>query len=438
VILTAEKSHLSGLVEMPASKSHTIRAVAIGSLARGTSRVLNPLASSDTLSAVEVYRAFGARIQSEIRDPKSAIRNPQSAIEEWTIKGVGGKPHIPDDVLDVGNSGTTLYIAMGTAALVEGTTVLTGDDQIRRRPAGSLLDAINNLGSHGFSTRSDGRPPLVIRGPMRGGKSFLDGSKTSQYLTSLLISCPLAREDCQILVSNAVETPYIEMTLGWLDGQGIQYEREGFDRFTIPGRQSYTEFEKRMPGDFSSATFFLCAAAITGSELTLLGLDMNDTQADKAVVGMLREMGSEIEQLPDGLRIKGAQLKGGEFDLGDTPDALPSMAVTACFAEGVTRLVNVAQARVKETDRIRVMAKELSKMGGMVTELPDGLEITGSPLHAAKVHGHGDHRIVMALAVAGLACDGRTEIDTAEAVSVTFPNFVELMQSAGARMMSDK
>lgn len=432
MILSAEKSRLSGQVEIPASKSHTIRAVAIGSLARGTSRVLNPLASSDTLSAVEIYRAFGAKIT--VHRPASIVQRPANECEEWTITGVGGKPRVPDDVLNVGNSGTTLYIAMGTAALVEGTTVLTGDNQIRKRPAGSLLDAINNLGSHGFSTRSDGRPPLVIRGPMRGGKSFLDGSKTSQYLTSLLISCPLAREESQILVSNAVETPYIEMTLGWLDEQGIKYEREGFDRFTIPGRQSYAAFEKRMPGDFSSATFFLCAAAITGSELTLLGLDMNDTQADKAVVGMLREMGAEIEQLPDGLRIKGSHLRGGEFDLGDTPDALPSMAVTACFAEGVTRLVNVAQARVKETDRIRVMAKELSKMGGMVTELADGLEITASPLHAAKVHGHGDHRVVMALAVAGLACDGRTEIDTAEAVSVTFPNFVDLMRGSGAAM----
>jgi 3-phosphoshikimate 1-carboxyvinyltransferase len=273
---------------------------------------------------------------------------------------------------------------------------------------------------------------------MRGGRISLDGSKTSQYVTSLLINCPLARGDSEIIVSNPCETPYIEMTLRWLDEQGIRCEREGFERFVIPGGQSYRAFEKSIPGDFSSATFFLCAAAITGSELTLLGLDMNDSQADKAVVDMLAEMGAEIERLPDGVRIRGGKLKGGEFDLANTPDALPSMAVTACFADGITRLVNVAQARLKETDRIRVMAEELGRMGAKVKELPDGLWIEGNPLHAAKVHGHGDHRVVMALAVAGLACEGETEIDTAEAVSVTFPTFVQLMHSAGADMNLNK
>jgi len=427
VILAVEKSELSGQVRIPASKSHTIRAVAIGSLARGTSRVANPLVSSDTLAAVEVYRKFGASIVLD---------------GEWAITGTGGAPAVPDDIVDVGNSGTTLYIALGTAALIDGYTVFTGDHQIRSRPAGPLLEAMNNLGAHGFSTRGDGRPPLVVGGPMRGGRTELDGSKTSQYLTSLLLNCPLAGGDSEILVSNAIEKPYIEMTLGWLDDMGIRYERAGYESFRIPGGQSYRSFEKSIPGDFSSATFFLCAAAITGSELTLLGLDMKDSQGDKAVVDMLREMGAQIQQLPEGIRITGGELRGGEFDLGDTPDALPAMAVTACFARGVTRLVNVPQARLKETDRIRVMREELSKMGGKVEELPDGLVITGSPfdklragpLHAARVDGRGDHRVVMALAVAGLACKGRTEVETAEAVNVTFPNFVELMRGAGAVM----
>jgi len=426
VILAVEKSQLSGRVRIPGSKSHTIRAVAIGSLASGLSRVVSPLSSSDTLSAVGIYRKFGASI---------------TVGEDWAIEGTGGAPAVPDDVLDAGNSGTSLYIAMGTAALVDGWSVFTGDDQIRSRPAGPLLDALNDLGAKAFSTRGDGRPPLAIRGPMRGGRTHLDGSKTSQYLTSLLINCPLAPPtaglaggDAEILVSDAVEKPFIEMTLGWLREQGIRYEREGFERFCVPGGQSYRPFDKSIPGDFSSATFFLCAAAITGSELTLLGLDMDDSQGDKAVVGMLRAMGARVDQLSDGIRITSDKLTAGEFDLGGTPDALPAMAVVGCFAEGVTRLVNVPQARLKETDRIRVMREELSKMGGKVEELPDGLVITGSPLHSAKVSGHGDHRVVMALAIAGLACDGRTEVDTAEAVNVTFPSFVELMQGVGAAM----
>jgi len=429
VILAVEKSQLSGRVRIPGSKSHTIRAVAIGSLASGVSHVADPLASSDTLSGVDVYRKFGASI---------------TVGEGWVIQGTGGAPAVPDDVLDAGNSGTSLYIAMGTAALVDGWSVLTGDDQIRSRPAGPLLDALNDLGAEAFSTRGDGRPPLVIRGPMRGGRTHLDGSKTSQYLTSLLLNCPLAPPtaglaagDAEILVSNAVEKPFIEMTLGWLDEQGIRYERDGFERFYVPGGQGYRAFDKSIPGDFSSATFFLCAAAITGSELTLLGLDMDDSQGDKAVVDMLKEMGARIKQLSNGIRITAGgfdKLTAGEFDLGGTPDTLPALAVTACFADGVTRLVNVPQARLKETDRIRVMREELTKMGGKVEELPDGLVIEGTRLHAAKVNGHSDHRVVMALAVAGLACDGRTEVDTAEAVNVTFPSFVELMQSAGATM----
>lgn len=428
MILKVEQSHLSGEVRIPASKSHTIRAVAIGSLASGRSRILNPLESSDSRSAVETYKAFGAGI--------SALRTSHSELE-WLVEG--SRPKTPENVIDVGNSGTTLYIAMGTAALVDGYTVFTGDHQIRRRPTQALLDAINLLGAYGISTRGNGMPPLVVQGPMHGGHTFVDGSKTSQYVTSLLINCPLAETDTEIIVSNACEKPYIEMTLRWLDEQGIRYEREGCEKFLVRGGQAYRPFEKSIPGDFSSATFFLCAAAITGSELTLLGLDMNDTQGDKAVVDMLAEMGAEVEQLPRGIRVKGGQLRGGcEFDLSNTPDALPAMAVTACFADGVTRLVNVAQARLKETDRIKVMAEELSKMGGKVRELPDGLEITGSPLHGAQVCGHDDHRVVMALAVAGLACEGTTQIDTAEAVSITFPSFADLMRSTGARMMSDE
>ncbi|MGB9587510.1 MAG: 3-phosphoshikimate 1-carboxyvinyltransferase, partial [Armatimonadota bacterium] len=212
------------------------------------------------------------------------------------------------------------------------------------------------------------------------------------------------------------------------------YEREGFERFSLPGRQGYHSFDKSIPGDFSSATFFLCAAAITGSELVVLGLDMSDTQGDKAVVSMLQEMGACVQQLPEGIYIKGMPLVGTDLDLSGTPDALPALAVTACFAKGTTRLLNVPQARLKETDRISVMCEELSKMGGKVIELPDGLVIEGSLLNSAKVRGHHDHRVVMALAVAGLACDGITEVDTAEAVDVTFPSFVELMQSVGARL----
>ncbi|MGQ9455381.1 MAG: 3-phosphoshikimate 1-carboxyvinyltransferase [Armatimonadota bacterium] len=414
--LTARKSRLSGCVEIPGSKSHTIRAVAIGSLAEGCSCIRAPLVAEDTLAAVRAYRLLGAEISCD---------------GDWVIRGVRGHPGVPENVIDVGNSGTTLYIAMSTAALVDGVSVLTGDDQIRARPAGPLISALNQIGAVVESTRGDDRAPLIVRGPIRGGRVTLDSSKTSQYLTSLLINCPLARGDTTIQVASLVEKPYIDMTLSWLAGEGIVVKRYGYEQFLVPGGQKYPPFERRIPGDFSSATFFLCAAAITGSELMLVGLDPKDTQGDKRVVEILSEMGAEVQWVDEGLIIKGRELVGGTFDLSDTPDALPALAVTACYARGETRLVNVAQARMKETDRIRVMREELSKMGADIEELPDGLAIRYRPLHAAHVDGHRDHRVVMALAVAGLACDGETVVEGAQAVSVTFPNFAELMRNIG-------
>ena len=419
--LHVNKSMLSGSVEMPGSKSHTIRAVVIASLAAGTSRIRKPLVASDTLAAVSACRLFGAEILKQ---------------EDWMVHGVAGSPRVPDNVIDVGNSGTTLYIALGTAALVNGVTVLTGDGQIRRRPAGPLIDALNGLGAKVESTRGNDMAPIIVRGPMRGRKIELDGSKTSQYLTSLLINCPLAAGDTEIEVSNLIERPYVEMTLGWLADQGIDVDNDDFRRFRIGGGQKYEQFERTISADFSSATFFMCAAAITGSELELVGLDLTDTQGDKAVAGMLAQMGAEVEPTPNGLVIRGGPLHGAELDLNDTPDALPALAVTACFAGGETRLVNVPQARLKETDRIAVMREELTKMGADIEELADGLVIRGSKLCPAVVHGHFDHRVIMALAVAGLALDGETTVYTAEALDVTFPTFVELMASIGGEIQA--
>jgi 3-phosphoshikimate 1-carboxyvinyltransferase len=416
--LIVQPGQLSGEVEVPASKSHTIRAVIIAALAPGKSTIIDPLDSADTRSALDAARAFGAAVETG---------------KDWCITGAGKKPKIPEDVIDVKNSGTTLRLGLGIAALCDGATVFTGDFQIRRRPVQPLLDAYRMLGADGFTTRGNGCAPVVMRGPMRGGRTEIK-AVTSQYLSSLLIATPLAVTDTEISVPLLNEAPYAEMTLAWLDTQGIRYEREGLKLFRMRGGQSYTPFERRIAGDFSSATFFLCAAATTGSPILLRGLDMGDVQGDKAVVGMLQAMGADIETLPGGVKIRGRGLRGADLDLNSTPDALPAFAVAACFAEGETRLLNVPQARLKETDRIAVMAAELKKMGADVMELEDGLVIQGRALRGARVSGHHDHRVVMALAVAGLAARGTTTIDTAEAMGVTFPDFVEKMTRCGAKM----
>ena len=416
--LIVSKSSLRGNVPIPASKSHTIRATVIASLAEGTSEIIAPLDSLDTRSCVGACRTLGAQIETGAH---------------WKVVGTGGQLALPDDVIDVGNSGTTMNITLGMAALMEGCSVFTGDEQIRRRPVQPLIDALNQLGAHLYSTRDNGLPPIVVQGKIKGGSCHVD-AVSSQYLTSLLINTPLAQEDTEIYVDVLNEAPYVEMTLGWLAEQGIRYTQEGLKYFHILGGQRYHAFRKRIPADFSSATFFLCAGAIADADLTLEGLDMNDAQGDKAVVRMLEEMGARVEVGEKAIRISRGDLVGRTFDLNSTPDALPSLAVVGCFARGTTRLENVPQARQKETDRIQVMAKELSKMGAKIRELPDGLEIEESKLEGAKVSGHGDHRVVMALAVAGMAAEGQTVVDTAESMQVTFPNFVELMNNVGGRI----
>jgi len=424
VKLVVKASPLAGEVAIPASKSHTIRALLMGALADGVSEVVRPLRSSDTESCVTACEALGAEVTRKSDDV-------------WEVHGTAGTPRPAPQPIDVGNSGTTLFLAMTVAALARGETEFTGDEQIQRRSAAELMEALRALGATARSVRDNGCAPLRVGGPLTGGHVSIE-CPTSQYLSSLLIACPLAGGDTTIDVPLLNEAPYVRMTMQWLDEMRVSYRAsDDLSRFEIPGGQRYAPFSRTIPGDFSSAAFFLVAAAVTGSRLLLRGLDMQDSQGDKAVVTMLEAMGCRVLHQSGGILIKGPEeLRGGTFDLNATPDALPAMAVAGCAAAGVTRLVNVPQARAKETDRIQVMAAELGKLGARVEELPDGLVVRQSPLKGASVRGHADHRVVMALAVAGLRAEGETTVDTAEAVAVTFPGFTHLMQAVGARMES--
>jgi 3-phosphoshikimate 1-carboxyvinyltransferase len=420
--LVSRKSRLRGTVSIPASKSHTIRAVAIASLAQGQSLIRNPLSSADAASAVSTYRALGATIDT-------------TDANLWKVTGVGGQVRAPAAPVDVGNSGTTLNIALGSASLVgQGQTItFVGDQQTQSRPVGPLLESLSQLGAKSVSVNNNGKAPAKVTGQLVGGKTSIACS-TSQYLSSLLLCTPLAQKDSEINVTLLNEPGYAQMTLDWLDSQGIRYRKQQMKKFSVKGGQSYKPFDRPVPADFSSATFFLCAGALVGEEVTLLGLDFKDSQPDKAVVEYLKGMGAEITVEANAVTVNAAPLNGIEIDMNKTPDALPAMAVTAAFAEGETRLVNVPQARGKETDRIACMAQELRKLSVQVEELPDGLVIRGGRPQPAAVHGWGDHRIVMAMALAGLVLDGSLTVDTAEAMSVTFPDYVKLMRTIGAQM----
>jgi len=419
----------TGTFKIPASKSHTIRQLLIASLADGESVIKYPLDSLDTQSCLNACKAFGAEIAEE--------RNKDEIIS-WRVRGNCGfkKAIKPQTIIDVGNSGTTLYLALAVAGLQSEPVVFTGDEQIKKRSAAPLLEALALLGVN--SQSNNGCAPITISGKWKGGKATLP-CPTSQYLSAILISAPLAGTGIvtEIDVPLLNEKPYIEMTLSYLQKHGISYKTTpDFSHFYIPGGSSYKAFASSVPGDFSSAAFPAAAAAITGGPVTLLGLDPQDTQGDKFFFEILEKMGCNIQYIDNGengqsitVSRTGTLRGGGTFDLNKPPDLLPAAAVTAAFADGDTALVNVAHARIKETDRIAVMTQELAKLGVRCTELPDGLIIHGrgalSPPENPIIDGHGDHRIVMSFAVAALGSPLPVEITTAESAAVTYPDFIE-------------
>ena len=424
-LIVEKTEELKGEVTIPSSKSHTIRAVIIASLADGTSKIKNPLISEDAIAAVKACRALGANINTD---------NDQ----EWIIEGFNGKPSKPNGTLDLANSGTSLRLITGVVTLADFEVTLDGDESLRTRPMQPLLSPLNMLGAEAVSINNDGNCPIKIKGKIQGGKVSVDGI-SSQFVSSLLLCTPLAEHDTEITVNNIHEAPYIKMTLKWLDEQGIKYEKnDTLTKFKVKGNQSYKAFEKQIPGDWSSAAFPLVAAAITKSDVLLKGLDVDDVQGDKAIIDYLKKTGADITMEEQGIRIKGKEINGVELDINNTPDALPSLSVLGCFAQGTTKLCNVAQARIKETDRISVMAQELSKMNADIKETDDGLIIHNSRLKADKVKGHNDHRVVMALALAGFIAEGTTKVTSAEAINITYPTFVDSMKRLGARIKMEE
>ncbi|MHB9293067.1 3-phosphoshikimate 1-carboxyvinyltransferase [Hollandina sp. SP2] len=441
---TIKPHKITGTIRIPASKSHTIRRLLMAALGEGVSEIEYPLDSLDTRSCLEVCRALGAVIEES---PMLQADHQGGGALCWRVRGIGvgaagGTYKTLDKPLDVGNSGTTLFLVLATAALGKEPITFTGDAQIRRRSGTPLLQALSGLGIR-VSSAPQGCAPITIQGPWKGGRVSLP-CPTSQYLSALLLAAPLAPVGTctEIEVPLLNEKPYIEMTLSYLDLQHVAYEAAGdCSWFRIRGGASYRPMNGPVPGDFSSAAFPACAGAITGGPVRLLGLDPEDKQGDKAFFTMLHDLGAEVywEKQQDTWAVwvsRKGPLQAGSFDLNATPDLLPIMAVIAAYAEGETALCNVAHARIKETDRIAMMALELGKLGVWTEERPDGLLIRGGPvasrnlpvLPGGKVDGHGDHRVVMALAVAALGAEAPVEIRGVEAADVTYPGFLALLE----------
>jgi 3-phosphoshikimate 1-carboxyvinyltransferase len=360
--------------------------------------------------------------------------------EEWIMEGVANEPHVPGCVLDAGNSGTGYYFLTAVSSLIDGCTVITGDYQICYRPAQPLIDALNELGANIFSTRNSGTAPLVIRGPLKGGRTKLPGIM-SQWLSSILIAGALTPIGVTVQVKNLREIPYVDMTIAWMKKAGVTATHHNYQEFMIPGNQKYKNFNAEIPADWGSSGYPMIAAAITSSKVTFEGMDPDDFAGERVYPYLLKEMGAGVHCSDNGctLTVEGGNvLHGIEIDCSGIPDAVPILAVLGCKAEGKTVLKNIRASRLKETDRTKSIKEELTKMGGRFDETPDTLTIYHSELKGASIDGRHDHRIVMATAVAGMIAKGETIIEGAEWVEVSFPNFYETFKSLGAKIESDR
>lgn len=416
---------LSGKIRIPSSKSQTLRAILFGMLADGQTEVFNALPSPDTEAMMTACRHLGAIIDHEENKIK--------------IHGLSGKIEGAHDVIHAGNSGLIFRFMTAVAALGHQPIVITGDHSIRhQRPIQPLLRGLSQLGASAISTRNNGCAPVIVQGPILPGKVTISG-EDSQPISGLLAAGAFACGPIQLHVTNPGEKPWVHLTLQWLKRLGVAFTQQDYSYFALQGCSSYKGFSYEVPGDLSSAAFPIAAALVTQSELTLENVDLTDAQGDKEVIYLLQKMGAEIEidHVQKRITVKKGKkaLQGVKQDINDFIDSIAVLAVVGCFAEGSTHLYNAEIARKKECNRIHCLANELGKMGASITELNDGLLIHKSVLKGAEVDSHGDHRLAMALTVAGLAAKGKTVIRNVQCIAKTFPQFLESFNSLGANIV---
>jgi 3-phosphoshikimate 1-carboxyvinyltransferase len=423
-LLKVKPSKLSGEVAAPPSKSYTHRAFMIAALARGESKIVNPLLGLDTLATIDAVRALGAEIT-------------QDGVV-WRVSGTGGKIKPRADMIDARNSGTTIRLMSAIAAISPKPVRLTGDESILKRPMGPLVEALEKLGAKARCEGRQGRPPVVVGGGLSGGEVEITGAVSSQFISALLIASPYARGDVELAITgNLRSKPYIGITLELLDAVGAKIKRnKSLTEFKISGGQTFKPVDLTIPGDFSSAAFVLGAAALTGSTVRVNNLDVHGAQGDRRIAKLLEEFGADVKVRGKAIEVSGAgELSGIEADCGDNPDLVPVLAVLGSVADGRTRLTNIPHLRFKETDRLRALATELQKLGTEVEELPDELRLKGvRQLKGTRLSSYGDHRMAMAFAMAGLVARGETVVDGAESISVSYPEFVGDMQKLGAKI----
>jgi len=420
---------LEGLVRAPSSKNYTTRYLLVAALAEGESIVRFPAESDDAEAMVRCCRALGA----EIEPVENGLR----------VRGFGRRPKSPG-TLNPGNAGAVLRFLFAPAAFLREAKFVTDfTHSLGRRPQGPLLEALEQIGV--FSTSQEGHLPITLfGGHPRGGYIQVSGDISSQYLSCLLFLTPLLDEDSEIEVTGGLKSqPAVRTTLGVLREAGIQVEADAeLLHYHIPGGQQYRAGTYTVPGDYPAAAAILSAAAVVRSKVTVDRLRPDDEQGEKAIVDVLRDMGADVSREGERVSVRGGQpLHGIEFNGDQATDAVLAMCAAAALARGRSRFYNVENIRYKECDRISDFRKELLKVGVLAGEKRDEIIITGHPqgyTGGVEIDAHHDHRVIMALTVLGLRCEGGLFIWDSEEVAKSYPAFFNDLRSLGASIEEER
>jgi len=427
ILIVKKTDKLKGTVKAPPSKAYTHRAVIAASLSEGKSIIKEPSSCDDALTTIKTCSALGAKIK---RESKNTL----------VVKGCS-KPKTPSNVIDCKGSGSTIRFISSVCALADGTSVLTGNRSLRRRPMQPLLDALKQLGVQCFSTKGDGTPPIIVfGGGIKGGYAAMPGDVSSQFVSSLLLSTPKAEKETEIAITTKLESkPYVKMTVEILQKHGVKIDcASTYDRFFVPCKQEYRPTTHLIEGDYSSAAFLLAASAITKSTVKVENLRKESLQGDKVIVNLLEKMGATLEVGEDHVKVMGRKesLTGIDVDLSDAPDLVPVCAALACYAQGETTIRGVKRLRFKESDRISSLVSELTKIGGKITVNQNSLLIEGkAKLQGADLSSHGDHRIAMACILAALRAEGETVIHGINCLKKSYPNLVNDLIHLGGKVI---
>jgi len=417
-----EKSEISGKITCPSNKSYTHRAIFLASLAIDKSIIKNILRSGDTNATINACKNFGV----EIKDVGDNITVTSGSVLK-----------LHSNTIDAANSGTTIRIAAAISALANDKIVLTGDSSLKKRPMQPLLDALESLGAKCSST--NGNPPISVSGTIKGGEVKMPGNISSQFISALMITAPKLENGLILNIQGKlVSKPYIDATITMMKKFGVEVEtKTPYKKYIIP-EQNYKATTLTIPSDFSSLALLLSAAVLLGENLTIQISSGSMPQADEAIIDILEIMGVVITLDKNTIKIKSPEkLGGGKFDLSNSPDLIPAIAILALKTSKPIKIFNVEHARYKETDRIAIIARELTKLGIKVVEKKDGLVLNNSDnLTGADLNSENDHRLFMAFCIAGMYV-GNCTISHPESVKISYPNFISEMKRIGCKIFLD-